>query len=46
MGFLKCEHHEKSFDITKINHLSKIVDDNQEDVDMKDGRRDISIKQF
>ena len=44
MGLLKCEHHEKSFGITKINEFSEIADDNQEDVDVKDGRRQIFLK--
>ena len=39
MGLLICEDHEKSSDITKINELSKIADDNQENIEMKYGRR-------
>ena len=45
MGLLNCEHHDKSFRITKINEFSKIADDNQEDVDMEDGRRQIFYEQ-
>ena len=49
MGLLNCEHHDKSFGITKINEFSKMEDVNQEDVnqedvDMEDGRRHICSK--
>ena len=42
-GYSNVEHHKKSFDTTKINELTKIADDKQEDVDVDDGRRQIFL---